>query len=660
MYVKILKDGQGNVFTPKVSADSVYLSGVTTTLTTKLGEIQEALGEKLTTPTGGTAGQVLKKAETGYTWADEKSYTGKSGGGITVSGTEISHSNSVTAGTVSEGGDARTLALGGSFNVPSVTYDAHGHVTSTGTTKLTLPSTITKAAHYSPSEEAGSALEADASSTTAATWNTTSLVTGVTLKRDSKGHVTGVAVDSVKMPANPNTDTRYTFAEGTTNGAFSVTPTGGEAQSVPIHGLGSAAYTASSAYAPATHNHDTSYYTKSQVDASLGGKVDKVTGSSLVADTLIAKLSGGAVADKNASFVTGDQVYDAIAAKPDKDTTYTFAEGTTNGAFTVTPSGGEAQTVSIHGLGAAAYKAVGSANGVASLGSDGKIPASQLPSYVDDVIEAANKAALPKTGESGKIYVTLDDNKTYRWSGTTYVEISASIVIGTTTGTAYDGALGAALATTVSTHTGNADIHVTTSNKAAWNAKYDKPSGGIPKTDLASAVQTSLGKADSAVQPAAIANMESTTNKVTSWSATTSDTKYPSEKLVKTSLDGKSDTGHTHSAATTSAAGFMSAADKTKLNGIAEGATKVEAVTADNINAKIKINGTEKTLYTHPSAFTGTPGTFASVTVDKYGHVTSGNAKVAAANISGVLTAGQLPSNVTYFEDTEIEVANFA
>ena len=660
MYVKILKDGQGNVFTPKVSADSVYLSGVATTLTTKLGEIQEALDEKLTTPAGGTAGQVLKKAETGYTWADEKSYTGKSGGGITVSGTEISHSNSVAAGTVSEGGDARTLTLGGSFNVPSVTYDAHGHVTSTGTTKLTLPSTITKAAHYSPSEEAGSALEADASSTTAATWNTTSLVTGVTLKRDSKGHVTGVAVDSVKMPANPNTDTKYTFAEGTTNGAFSVTPTGGEAQSVPIHGLGSAAYTASSAYAPATHNHDTSYYTKSQVDTSLGGKVDKVTGSSLVADTLIAKLSGGAVADKNASFVTGDQVYDAIAAKPDKDTTYTFAEGTTNGAFTVTPSGGEAQTISIHGLGSAAYKAVGSANGVASLGSDGKVPASQLPSYVDDVIEAANKAALPKTGESGKIYVTLDDNKTYRWSGTAYVEISASIVIGTTTGTAYDGALGAALATTVSTHTGNADIHVTTSNKAAWNAKYDKPSGGIPKTDLASAVQTSLGKADSAVQPAAIANMESTTNKVTSWSTTTSDTKYPSEKLVKASLDGKSDTGHTHSAATTSAAGFMSAADKTKLNGIAEGATKVEAVTADNINAKIKINGTEKTLYTHPSAFTGTPGTFASVTVDKYGHVTSGNAKVAAANISGTLTAGQLPSNVTYFEDTEIEVANFA
>lgn len=49
-------------------------------------------------------------------------------------------------------------------------------------------------------------------------------------------------------------------------------------------------------------------------------------------------------------------------------------------------------------------------------------------------------------------------------------------------------------------HTGNTDIHVTTDDKTAWNAKYNKPSSGIPKSDLASAVQVSLGKADSALQ----------------------------------------------------------------------------------------------------------------------------------------------------------------
>lgn len=59
----------------------------------------------------------------------------------------------------------------------------------------------------------------------------------------------------------------------------------------------------------------------------------------------------------------------------------------------------------------------------------GKVPASQLPSYVDDVLEFANFAALPVVGESSKIYVTLDTNKQYRWGGTAYVEISASTAV---------------------------------------------------------------------------------------------------------------------------------------------------------------------------------------------------------------------------------------
>lgn len=64
--------------------------------------------------------------------------------------------------------------------------------------------------------------------------------------------------------------------------------------------------------------------------------------------------------------------------------------------------------------------------GAATLDNAGKVPAAQLPSYVDDVIEAADYASLPATGETGKIYVTLDDRRTYRWSGSVYVEISAS------------------------------------------------------------------------------------------------------------------------------------------------------------------------------------------------------------------------------------------
>jgi hypothetical protein len=66
------------------------------------------------------------------------------------------------------------------------------------------------------------------------------------------------------------------------------------------------------------------------------------------------------------------------------------------------------------------------ANGYVGLDGSSKISSTYLPSYVDDVLEYDDLASLPGTGESGKIYVTLDTNKTYRWSGSAYVEISAS------------------------------------------------------------------------------------------------------------------------------------------------------------------------------------------------------------------------------------------
>lgn len=69
---------------------------------------------------------------------------------------------------------------------------------------------------------------------------------------------------------------------------------------------------------------------------------------------------------------------------------------------------------------------VGVANGVASLDASGHVPASQLPSYVDDVVEVADFDDLPVEGETGKIYVTIDNNKIYRWSGSVYIEIVAS------------------------------------------------------------------------------------------------------------------------------------------------------------------------------------------------------------------------------------------
>lgn len=128
---------------------------------------------------------------------------------------------------------------------------------------------------------------------------------------------------------------------------------------------------------------------------------------------------------------------------------------------------------------------IGKANGLASLGSDGKVPSAQLPSFVDDVVDSyivsdstalssgwlsATSTGAAFTPETGKIYIVLTTgnylNKTYRWSGTTYVEISPSLVIGTGTGNAADGKV-------VNDHITDTTIHITESERSTWNDKQD-------------------------------------------------------------------------------------------------------------------------------------------------------------------------------------------
>ena len=98
--------------------------------------------------------------------------TYNAGSGLSLSGATFNHASSITAGTVSDGGSTRTLGWGGTFKIPSVTYNSTGHITGVGTITLT-------------------------------------------------------------MPANPNTNTTYTFASGSA-GSFTVTPSGGSAQTVSI------------------------------------------------------------------------------------------------------------------------------------------------------------------------------------------------------------------------------------------------------------------------------------------------------------------------------------------------------------------------------------------------------------------------------------------
>ena len=117
-------------------------------------------------------------------------------------------------------------------------------------------------------------------------------------------------------------------------------------------------------------------------------------------------------------------------------------------------------------VGAIPTSAKGAASGVAELDTTGKVPTSQLPSYVNDVLEYANKASFPATGETGKIYVDKATNLTWRWSGSAYVEISPSLALGETSSTAYAGDKGKALADKLATIAEGAEVNV----QSDWNA----------------------------------------------------------------------------------------------------------------------------------------------------------------------------------------------
>jgi hypothetical protein len=123
----------------------------------------------------------------------------------------------------------------------------------------------------------------------------------------------------------------------------------------------------------------------------------------------------------------------------------------------------------------------GQPEGIATLDEAGKVPATQLPSYVDDVLEFADFASLPTEGETGKIYVTIDNSKCFRWSGSTYVEVSPSEV------NSVNGKTGVVtldkedIGLDQVDNTSDLDKPISTATQTALNLKYDasNPAGYI-------------------------------------------------------------------------------------------------------------------------------------------------------------------------------------
>lgn len=200
----------------------------------------------------------------------------------------------------------------------------------------------------------------------------------------------------------------------------------------------------------------------------------------------------------------------------------------------------------------------GAAGGVATLDNVGKVPAAQLPSFVDDILEYDSLSDFPEEGESGKIYVATDTNRQYRWSGTQYIEISKSLALGETSSTAYRGDRG----------------------KAAYEHSL-KTSGNphnVTKSDVGLGNVDNTSDADKPISTTTQEALDDKVDKVSGKGLSTNDF----TNTYKNNVDANTSARHTHSNKETldaTTAPFTTEL-KSKLDGIAMGATKVSVDSA--------------------------------------------------------------------------------
>ena len=185
-------------------------------------------------------------------------------------------------------------ASGGLVPAPPTTAGAAKYLREDATWATPPDTKVTSAAnHYTPSTATDKALNVDASSSTAATWGSTSLVTGVNISRDEKGHVTGLTVDSIKMPANPDNDTKNTAgATDTSSKIFLVGATSQDAN-------------------PQTYTQDTAYVNTDGALYSENAKVATQTWTNSAVSTAVSGAVHG-TAGRIAKFNAANEVVNSI------------------------------------------------------------------------------------------------------------------------------------------------------------------------------------------------------------------------------------------------------------------------------------------------------------------------------------------------------------
>lgn len=150
------------------------------------------------------------------------------------------------------------------------------------------------------------------------------------------------------------------------------------------------------------------------------------------------KALNAVLSDKTSSDEQGRNIVETYATKTDFNPVKSNMTSILNGTVSVPKTTSDKDGNPIH----TTYIKVsekGTSSGVATLNENGLVPSSQLPSYVDDVLEFNSKNDFPTNPESGKIYIAKDTNTSYRWSGTQYSVIGTDLAIGETSSTAYAG-----------------------------------------------------------------------------------------------------------------------------------------------------------------------------------------------------------------------------
>lgn len=300
--------------------------------------------------TVGADGVTISATDTKYT----------SGTGISVSGTTINHSNSVAAGTA-QGDASKTLAFGGTFTIPTITYDAQGHITAKGTTRMTMPAAPTFT-NWQAKNIVGASATAVAN---AATTNTTTFLNLIENGAVRSSHqITGAGKVSVAADATGKitiTGAATTAASGSANGTIAI-----DGVNVAVKGLGSAAYTASSAYATAAQG--------TKADNAVP-KTTTVNGHALSANVTVTK------ADVGLGNVTNES----------KATMFTSP------AFTGTPTAPTADA------GTNTQQVATTAFVQAEI--ENKISVSQALRFKGTIGTGGDVTALPATHEVGDVYV---------------------------------------------------------------------------------------------------------------------------------------------------------------------------------------------------------------------------------------------------------------